>query len=156
MLNLLFAISGVSTGGVWTLSGTALSPNNATTIQTTPTDAVVSWIFNLDGTVDRTQTAGTTQFQTGVEWDTDQPSPATDIWLRATLDAGSNPTSGDALGSWHILNGSGEANRTFTWTETTDGVAVITGTLMVELATDSGGSNIVATGYYKGTAVVDL
>ena len=156
MLNLLFAISGSSTAGKWALSGTSLSPNNANTLKSSPTDAVASWIFNLDGTVDRTQTAGTSQFQTNVEWDTDQPTPGTDIWLKAITDSGDAPTSGDSLGVWHVLNGSGEANLTFTWTETTDGVAETTGTIRVDLATDSGGSNIVATGYYKGKANVEL
>lgn len=157
MLNLLFSLSGASTGGKWALSGTSLSPNNATTSETSPTNATSSWIFNLDGTVDRKQTAGTTQFETGVSWDTDQPSPATDMWIRADHDANENPDAGDALGVWHVLSGSGEANRTFTWTEPTDGgFFATTGTIKVMLATDSLGANVVATGYYKGLSTVEV
>jgi hypothetical protein len=154
MLGLLYSVGGASAGTVWALSGTSISPNNANTDQSSPTDAIVSWVFNTDGTIDTAVTAGTVQFQTGVEWDTDQVSPGTDMWVKATTDAGSAPT-GSAVGVWHALVGAGAANRTFTWTYAgNDGFT--TGTLQIDLATDAAGLNIVATGYYKGTATVTV
>ena len=140
-------------GSVYKLSGTSGSPNSAVDVKTTPTDTTVSWIFNTDGTVDKKEAASTSQFQTGVEWDSDQPTPCVDNWLRATVDVGDTPSVG-TIGSWSKVAGAGSSIQTYTWAETTNGAADQTGTLKIEIATDSGGTNIVATGYYRGTAQV--
>lgn len=143
-------------GETYTLSGTSGSPNIAANTETSPTNSLVSWIFNTDGTVDKDEGGTVTQFQAGTEWSDAQPTPGADMWLRATLDSGDTTTAGDTLGVWLKVAGSGSANRTFTWEETTDGFANTIGTIQAELATDSGGTNIVATGYYRGTASVEL
>ena len=141
-----------------TLSGTSGSPNIKVKASSSPTDARTGWKFLTDGTVDGgTGTSGVTyvQFQTGSQWSNFQPTPGKDYWLRATLDDGSVPNeSSDALNSWLKLAGSGSANREFRWIET--GLGAYNGALKIEIAEDSGGSTIVATGYYGGLATTDL
>lgn len=132
---------------VITLSGTTGSPNANSTIKLDPTDADCSWIFNTDGTIDKVSTTGTAQFQAGVEWCSDSP-PTGSYWLRATSYSGSSPTTG-TLGSWLALT----STRTFQWYQSVVGTTGV-GVIKVEIATDSGGSTIVATGYYQGNATV--
>ena len=148
---LLQATTIVGGGPVYTLSGL----NVASHSQGSPDDATAGWTFNTDGTIDKVQST-TTQFQTGVEWTDEQPSPSEDIWIRATNLAGDNPSSGPSLGTWHKLAGSGAANRTWLWIETTNGFASTAGSLTIDLSTDSGGVTIVATGSYRGVASVEL
>lgn len=143
-------------GIVYTLSGTTGSPNVASHATTSPADAEAGWIFNIDGTVDRDDNGSVAQWQDGVEWTDEQDTPTVDMWIRATNDAGDNPSSGPALATWHKLQGTSEAVRTWLWEETTNGFASTAGTIKVEISTDSGGVTIVATGYYRGVASVEL
>ncbi len=137
-----------------TLSGTSGSPNlaNCTRAQSFGS-ATAAWSFQTDGTVDYTLNCTTTQWQNNVEWIDSQPSPQGDYWIRATVDAGSTP-GGSAVGSWLKLTGSGAANRSWDWTKTLPGAGTVSGTLRIEIATDAAGSNIVATGYYRGVATL--
>lgn len=139
---------------VITLSGTSGTPNEASDSDNTSADA--AWEFLTDGTVDKIEGGSTTQFQTGVEWSDFQPTPGQDYWVRAQNDAGSNPTTGPALNTWHKVAGSGSANRRWTWQrlDFEDGPGTTTGTLQVDIATDASGTNIVATGYYRGSATI--
>lgn len=155
MLLRQISLLGAESADLVTLSGTSLSPNVVTGLTASPNDSWAEWLFNTDGTVDTNEvTSGVVQFQTGVEWNDAQTTPAVDYWIRATLEDGVNPTSGAAIGSWLKVSVSGSANRIWRWTDTTNGDSTTTGTLKIEIATDSGGTNIVATGYYKGTAIV--
>lgn len=148
---------GSSSGPVYTLSGTTGTPNIASDAQTSPTNAQAGWTFRTDGTVDEEEGAANfTQFQDGVEWTDEQDTPTVDIWIRAQNDAGDNPTTGPSLNTWHVLQGSGEADRQWRWIEITDGFASTSGTLQIDISTDSGGSTIVATGYYRGVASTEL
>jgi hypothetical protein len=148
------AIVGES-GATESLSGTSVSRNQVSDSQTSPTDSDVYWEFNTSGQVWKHDTTGT-QLNDGVEFTDEQDSPTVDLWIKATLDNGDAPTSGPALGSWWQVTGGSGSTRRWTWTETTDGFATTAGTIKVELSTDSGGTPVVATGYYRGTASVEL
>lgn len=129
-----------------TLSGTTGTPNTTLTVKLSPTDATAGWDFNSDGTVDNEATAGISQFNGGVEWI--DLSPTGSYWIRATLNAGNAPDSG-TLGTWLALT----ISRSWRWTIT--GTGTTSGSVKIEIATDSGGSTIVATGYYGATATVE-
>jgi hypothetical protein len=137
-------------GPAYSLSGTTGSPNVATTITTFPDDASAGWDFRLDGRVQKVE-ATSSFFNEGTEWTDAYPGETGDTWIRATNDAGSNPDSGPALGTWHTL-GNGATNS---WRWVVTGAGTSQGTLKIEIATDSGGSNIVATGYYRGVATAN-
>lgn len=64
-------------------------------------------------------------------------------WIRATFVADNAPDTG-TLDVWISM-----ASNVF-WGWSHNGPTARTGTIKVEIATDSGGSNIVATGYYRG------
>ena len=144
-----FILASIAAGSpeVITLSGSSGSPRLAAHIVTDPGAASAGWRFNSDGTVDRNQ-GGYSQFEAGVEWANTAPNASTDYWIRATLDSGSNPSSG-TMNTWLQLS----SNRTWEWAR--GSVGVLTGVLQIEIASDSGGSNIVATGYYSGNAEVE-
>lgn len=136
---------------VITLSGTSGSPNTITQTSTDPSDAYAGWRFLSDGTIDSGKDSNSslnwTQFQSAVEWSDLQPSPGTH-WIRATLDAGSTPNNINAgIGIWLAFG-----DHEWSWSRTI--VNITAGTLKIEIATDSAGSNIVATGYYRGRCVV--
>ena len=133
-------------GDTRTLSGSSGSPNAAVALKIAPTDATASWTFKADGTVWKTGTTGTSQFQSGTEW-CDQTPTAT-YWIRATSNSGSAPTSG-TLNSWLLLN----SDRTWAWTET--GIGITAGSVKIEISTTYNGTAIVATGYYSGEAQVE-
>lgn len=132
-------------------TGSSGSPNVATSIKTTPTNATAYWAWNTDGTVDHRTTTGISQFRAGIEW---HGSPSADVWIRFTSNSGVVP-SGVAMNTWLKVYGTSSANRTATWTYTSDTPGNTTGSVKVELSTDSGGSTIVATGYYGGVAQVN-
>lgn len=136
-----------------TLSGTSGSPNARTASELSIDDAYMEWSFETDGTVDINRSdTGNSQFQAGVEWNASQPTPTATYYIKATLDSGTIPTSGSTMTTWLALS----SRRWWRWTETRNGFYTTTGTLKIEIATDSGGTNIVATGYYRGTAAVEL
>lgn len=132
-----------------TLSGTTGAPNQANDVeQESLGDAVSAWLFNSDGTVDRTNYGTTAQFATGVEWIASTPSVT--YYIKATNYSGDNPTSGDSLNTWLALT----SNRSWTWTKTDTSTGTVSGTLKVEISTSTSPPGIVATGYYKGTSTI--
>ncbi len=138
-------------GIVYTLSGTTGAPNSASDYNLFPDDSLAGWRFYNNGEVWKVETT-TTQFRDGIEWSSEQPTVTVDAWIRATYYSGDSPNSGDTLNTWHkVGNGS---NRAWLWSVTGAGSEV--GVIKVEIATDSGGSDIVATGYYRGSAIVDV
>jgi len=137
------------------LSGTSGSPNTFIDNSTSPVNATAEWEFRTDGTVWQVKgNAADVQFQDGIEWSAGQDAPAEDRWIRFTDDTGDASSSGDGTGTWHKVSGTGAANRKVGWVEFTDGLADQTGSAKVEIAIDSGGSTIIATGYYGATAQV--
>ena len=133
------------------LSGTSGVPNvSQDSGITDPSGAVVSagWRFLNTGGVNR-KVAGAwvTWSPAPAEW---HRAPGVDYWIRFTLDSGSSPDTG-TFGTWQKLHGTSSADREFSETETAGpfGSYIRSGTVKVEIATDAGGTNIVATGYYK-------
>lgn len=64
-------------------------------------------------------------------------------WVRATLSAGSTPSSGSGTGTWLQLN----ATRSWTYNSGTGGaVSSRSGTLLLEVSTSSGGTPVVCSG----------
>ena len=83
------------------------------------------------------------------EWYAAQTTPGVTYYGKATLDSG-DPATLNNLSSWVALN----STRTLEWNQS--GVGTLDGTYKIEIATDAAGNNIVATGYYRGLAEVDL
>lgn len=70
-------------------------------------------------------------------------------WVRMTVNSGTTP-SGSSTGSWLSLA------TARTWTLTRTSVGTTTANVTVAIATDSGGSNVVATRTFTMTAFVDV
>ena len=142
-------------GEVVTLSGTSGSPNTSTDTEDTPINALAGWRFYANGDVRRVFASTYTLFNSGTEWNSS--TPGIDYWIRATLDSGNAPNTGasSTLNTWHqLVGGAAPTYLAWEWLESRDPIAEFTtaGTLQIDIATDSGGSNIVATGYYRGSA----
>jgi len=136
-----------------TLSGTSGSPNIDTTTRVDPNTSTTGWKFKTDGTVYKTGVLAndanyTVQFNSGTEWNDGQTSPTGSYWIRFTNFSGSNGT-GSTYSSWLALT----SDRTIQWQQV--GVGTTQGVTKVEIATDSGGSTIVGTGYYSGVSTVN-
>jgi len=124
------------------LSGTSAFPNKAFGL-TPGTDIVIGWEFRTDGTVHKIgAVTGDAQFQAGTQWL--NTSPGSTYYIRFTTNSGTAPSASysDTLNTWHALTSLREVKWNVpSWT-------FGSGSVKVEIATDSGGSNIVATGYY--------
>jgi hypothetical protein len=111
-----------------------------------PTNAVCNISFNAAGTC--SVSAGVSP-GSPAQWLTGSGSGA-DYWVRWTNTSGTLTTG--TAGTWQQLSGT----RTFGKTRTTNAVGsdIVTGT--VEIATDSAGVDVIATGSITLTATVDL
>ena len=114
----------------------------------------MGWLFQSDGTVsdydnDRTPTSVSAGH---VDW-INTSSYTGSYWVRASIQSQSDPasqsfaTSPSALNTWLATTSS----RSFLFTDNRSaasyaGASVV---LKIEIASDSGGSNILATGYYR-------
>ena len=129
-----------------TLSGTSGSPNVVLDVIVSGL-ATAGWRFNPDGTVEENDRFVYTQFAAATEWLPSGPPSPIPYYIRATNVAESNPTSG-TLNTWLSLT----TAREWYWQQGVDGLNQ--GTLKIEIADDTSpiGSNIVATGYYRGRA----
>ena len=146
----------VRIGGTWKqyfanfrviLSGSAVSPNVDTDFAIAPADARAGWIFNASG--DLTKYSGSAYSKS--EWfgrvgETTHETPDQTYYIRATTESGDLPDFG-TMNTWLALTG----GRTWYW-EATGTFDSSAGTIKIEIATDSGGTNIVDTGYYRGVA----
>lgn len=100
--------------------------------------ASAQYLFNADGSTSVWVSNGTSG--AGANWGTPTTSGAgANYWIRATLSSGSTP-SGSALNTWHQLN----AQRGWL-VERNSTIGTTSCTLSVSIATDSAGTNIVAT-----------
>lgn len=131
---------------VITLSGTTGTPTYGVAIAIAPDDADMYWSVHSNGKLGKHGFTGEI-YLGGGEWCQNNP-PIGSYWVRATVYAGTTPTSG-TIGSWLALT----STRTWSWLRSA--VGTTSGTLKIEIATDSGGSTIVATGYYQGDATVE-
>lgn len=139
-------ISGwVNVSGTWkqffaaeavSLSGTPVSPN-LSVLTGASAGTTATWVWASTGKVSKNGV------DFGDEW-VDTKPPALDYWIRFTHLSGTAATSGDTYNTWHQLAG-GTHTLSLSWTYTTGNIS---GVAKVEIATDSAGSNIVATGYY--------
>lgn len=132
----------VKSAGSWVqvfTNATVVNPIPAIVVyddQIFPTDSLASFTILTDGTVsvlgNGSSTAGNwfTPTTTGI---------GSSYWVRVTKNSGANNTSGQALGTWLQLS----SNRSWTWVVT--GNNSLSANLTIEIATDSLGSNIVAT-----------
>ena len=141
----IYAVSSTP-ADVVTLSGTTGSPTLGVAIAISPADADMYWAVHSNGRLGRYGPTGEI-YLGGGEWCNNIP-PTESYWVRATVYAGTTPSSG-TIGSWEALT----STRQWHWDRIS--VGTTSGTLKIEIATDSGGSTIVATGYYEGQAIVE-
>lgn len=73
------------------------------------------------------------------------PVNGKNLWVRCTLVAGTALNAGDATGSWHTLTSSQARSFGLTYTASAGAPDLDQSTIRLEIATDSGGTNIVAT-----------
>jgi hypothetical protein len=127
-------------GGAWRMvfSGFTVSmPSSLTVLAATLSPNAVATIrFETDGVITMIRVNGGT---TTSAWGSPTSSgEGANYWVRATLDSGTSP-SGPALGSWHQLSSA----RAWALTQTSSGVSSCQ--LTIQIASDSGGSNILST-----------
>ncbi len=163
----LLPTSRTSTGPAYNLTGTSGSPTNRSQSSLDPADARVRWVI-CGATGANNTTKGRVMYDTydagdAVSFTTEHswvvPNAGwTTMYVRLT----DNGSSGSATltpishaidgTTWHTIT---EDSTTVGWTVGLDSVeSSAYYDVKVELATDSGGSNIVATGYYRGTVTV--
>jgi hypothetical protein len=111
-----------------------------------PADALATVTINRDGTL--TGTGG--DFGFSHNWYRNGGATIGDgFWVRATVTSG-GLSGGSGTGTWLQLSSS----RNWQRNRTTVGSSA--GTITLEIATDSGGTNIVTSGSYTLTATVEI
>lgn len=133
-------------------SGTSGSPNISTDLRTTDPSgftASAGWYFRSDGSVDEYDDGSIIEFNPSPdEWYVPNGAPGATYYIRFTLDAGTAANNiTPAVGTWGALS----SDRYIYYSATVGalGTLVDNGTYQVDIATDSGGTNIIATGYYR-------
>ena len=154
------AMSVAASVDVVTLSGSLGAPNTANHSSSTSGTARAGWLFGVadaapieKGTLHRRQ-AATYDIPKPGEW-TDNKAYTRNFWIRARHDPdatgdsawGVAPTEGSSLDTWTALSGT---DPYWYWTSTS--TSIVQGVIEVSISIDSGGSVIIATGYYKGYA----
>lgn len=139
------------------LEGTVLSPEMSGAFPLSDGSILMGWTIKSDGTVaDYNDDRFPTDVTTGhADWNSNAPSPTGTYYVRASIHSQSDPgsqsfaSSPSALNTWLALTSS----RSFLFTDNraaaSYGLSDVV--LKIEIATDSGGSNIVATGYYQNS-----
>ena len=150
------------------LSGSSGTPIETAYESSDPADSEVVWLIagNTTGTIVKGEIQssghdlGDAASYTSSNPTTDFRIPKdgwTTLYVRLTLDAGDAPdTTTHAVNgtTWHTLT---EDSNNIWWIyQHAAPVGSSTGTIKVEIATDSGGTDIVATGYYKATCTVGV
>lgn len=133
------------------LSGTSSSYNLTVSNTVNPTSAVAGWKFKTDGTLFETNIGGTynVQFNAGTEWCNTTPSQT--YYLRCTVINGILDGGSSATNTWLALT----TERTYQVVDSTVSGSSNQVQLKIEIASDSGGSNILATGYYQAVAIME-
>ena len=125
------------------LSGTSGAPNDVIAESVNPNPCTGYWKFKSTGVVMYFDDVVEVQHQVGVEWC--NVTPSTTYYIRATEISGqTDALNSDALNTWHSLASDRQWASSIE-SPTTAGSAL----WKIEIATDSGGSNIIATGYYR-------
>lgn len=134
------------------LEGTTSTPETFFDQSAGIQDLVMGWTFNSDGNVYKYENiynvgGSGTYLHSSTTWN--NITPSTTYYIRVTNYAGNNLSTLDsaALNSWLALT----TTRTFRYRDARDitSYGQESGTMKVEIASDSGGSNILATGYYE-------
>lgn len=158
----------LNVGGTWkeVFSGfnitNPLTGGSATSFKVSPTNAYAGWRFNTDGTIDKmnSQTTATFNLTNNQQWF--QPTgtaPAT-YYIRATVASGTGPTYGRSssnptvgtIGSWEALS----TERSWYSSRTLDSSGGSYSKLTIEIASDSGGTNIVTTGTFDIEVEIEI
>lgn len=142
-----------------TLSGTLGSPNTYYTFSQYPGGSAKVYLrANTNGKLEvaESNVLGTlgSYNQIGAEWISPLSTYAGSYWIRATKISGDNLSSG-TLGSWLALTSSQEWQLTAYKSQALGGIDFKEIILKLEVSTNSGGTAIVATGYYKLQAEYD-
>jgi len=109
----------------------------------------LGWRFNSDATVEDRDSTRTPEYSANNHADWVNSGPTQTWYIRATIDSNSGlTTSGDSLNTWLTLDNT--TSRSWNITDTANPPVYNTKfhRWKIEIATDSGGSNIVSTGYY--------
>lgn len=119
---------------------------NATRVPSS-TAATATVTFNTDGTVSGTIGGTGSNGATGDRWY--QPTESgigSGYWIRATLSSGLSPNNGNpGVGTWLALS----SGRTWGYTSGGGTLGTRDGTLLFEIASDSGGSTVVCSGSFS-------
>lgn len=115
--------------------------------QDSPTIALAGVRLNTDGTVDKNLWTAYVQIHAASDWIIPNSKATDQYWVRCTINSGSNNHINASVEDvWHQMT----TWRTFGVQRESIGVTSFDYT--IELATDSGGSNIVASANYTGSA----
>lgn len=150
MSGILIAASGIARPRVQ-LSGSAGSPNTDTDFSVGST-ATAGWNFLATG--DCTKISGSAHNKSewfGYPWESSHETPDATYYIRLTTEAGTGPDSGMTPGTVYALSSS----RFFSIT-CGPGFQSQTYTGKIEIATDSGMTDIVDTGYYRANVDTEL
>jgi hypothetical protein len=134
------------------LEGTTSVPESFFDMGSGAQDMVMGWTFNSDGNVYKYENiynvgGSGTYLHSSTTWDNITPSTTYYIRVSNYADNTLSTTDSATLNSWLALT----TTRTFRYRDsrTLTSYADEQGTMKVEIASDSGGSNILATGYYE-------
>ena len=127
-----------SAGGVVSLAGV---PSLISDTVSSPSSAHVSTVLASDGYGEYDQLGGIGTF----DWYTpNTPGIGSSYWARLDVNSGAAPDgTSPSTGVWHSLGG---ADLNWEWTRTTNGITSANVTLRI--ASDSGGSTVVANNTY--------
>lgn len=99
-----------------------------------PADASASLTLNTTGDGDSTGNGSSSD----PDWAVPNIVSGASYWCRLTVDSGTAPTSGSAVGSWLQLNSA----RSWTWARTF--VGFIAASCTLQIASDAAGTNILS------------
>ena len=136
------------------LEGSIAAPESNADFPISDGSMQLGWRFQSSGTIsDYNNDRSPTDVTSGHTPWVNQSPPTGSYWIRASIQSQSDPSSQSfasspsALNTWQATT----ATRTFLFTDNRAAASYATANvvLKIEIATDSGGSNIVATGYYE-------
>lgn len=158
----------VPAGNTITLHGTSGSPILST--DTDGTSAVALWTWygdnasqsgiSYEGRMADKQGDTTDNYDVGNGWTSEQDTVTNDYWIRFTAQSGDTSemqfTGVSGYDVWHAITNSGDTGTTCTLTLIAAGKGSFTydATVKVEIAGGSGGTPLLATGYYRWQAIL--
>jgi hypothetical protein len=120
-------------------------PGGTSSAQSVGGSVTVTLTFGNDGSVIATETGANTWIAGPVNHRWCASFPSSTYYVRATVTAGS--VSGGTTGAWL----STDVNRS--WSRNRSTLGASSATLLIEIATDSNGSNIITSGNYTISAI---